>query len=239
MSGASPDPYELLGVARDATDEQIRAAFRRLARVGHPDADGTSGLYRALVDARETLLDPSRRRRIDRGEPAESQTADPPKTADPPQPTPEDAWAQVPVVLPTPGPVSPSADQGWAPAAAPPPRLAASVGRVLRDVRSWPPGAIAGAAVLVRGVESSAFGSPSSAVGYVVGAIVTAVLVTALWPLARQWWADRDYRRGVGLAVVIVALLLVAVPAALPAFLVLALLAGVAWWWRRRRAARR
>jgi DnaJ like chaperone protein len=32
-----PDPYEVLGVARDATDEEVRAAWRRLMRENHPD----------------------------------------------------------------------------------------------------------------------------------------------------------------------------------------------------------
>lgn len=239
MSGASPDPYELLGVARDATDEQIRAAFRHLARVGHPDAEGTSGLYRALVEARDTLLDPSRRRRIDRGEPAVPQPAEAPPATSPPQPTPEDAWAQVPVARPAPGDWMASANQGgWVEAPASPWLASAVDLHSLRSWRSWPPGGVAAAAVLVRAVESSAFSSPGTAVGYVVGAVVVAVLATALWPLARSSWARRGYRHGVGLAVVVVALLLVAVPAALPAFIVLALIAGVVLW-RRRRVARR
>ena len=31
------DPYEVLGVARDATDDQVKAAYRQLARKYHPD----------------------------------------------------------------------------------------------------------------------------------------------------------------------------------------------------------
>lgn len=34
------DPYEMLGVPRDAGDEEIRRAYRRLAKREHPDADG-------------------------------------------------------------------------------------------------------------------------------------------------------------------------------------------------------
>jgi DnaJ like chaperone protein len=35
---SGPDPYAVLGLARDATDEQVRATWRRLMRENHPDA---------------------------------------------------------------------------------------------------------------------------------------------------------------------------------------------------------
>ena len=39
---ASPDPYETLGVARSATDAEVRAAYRRLVQLHHPDHNGGS-----------------------------------------------------------------------------------------------------------------------------------------------------------------------------------------------------
>jgi DnaJ domain len=42
------DPFELLGVPRDATAGEIRAARRRLAKRLHPDAGGQPGSMRAL-----------------------------------------------------------------------------------------------------------------------------------------------------------------------------------------------
>jgi curved DNA-binding protein CbpA len=38
----SPDPYQTLGVTRSATDAEIRAAYRRLVQLHHPDHNGGS-----------------------------------------------------------------------------------------------------------------------------------------------------------------------------------------------------
>jgi DnaJ domain len=60
--------YEVLGVARDATTSQIRAAFRRLARAHHPDTS-TSGSAESLAPINEAwrvLGDPVLRRSYDR-----------------------------------------------------------------------------------------------------------------------------------------------------------------------------
>lgn len=44
-----PDPYRTLGVARGATREEIRVAYRRLAKIHHPDAAGPAALPRFLA----------------------------------------------------------------------------------------------------------------------------------------------------------------------------------------------
>lgn len=62
-----PDYYELLGVARDADLTTITRAYRRLARVSHPDSGGNSGMFRLLRTAYETLSDEGERRRYDAG----------------------------------------------------------------------------------------------------------------------------------------------------------------------------
>jgi len=38
----APDPYTVLGVARDASPEELQDAYRRLAKLHHPDRDGGS-----------------------------------------------------------------------------------------------------------------------------------------------------------------------------------------------------
>ncbi|MFP4566999.1 MAG: DnaJ domain-containing protein [Spirochaetaceae bacterium] len=57
------DPYDILGVPRDAGDEEIRRAYRRLAKQEHPDAEGGDENYFCrLNDAYEAIRTPERRR---------------------------------------------------------------------------------------------------------------------------------------------------------------------------------
>lgn len=67
-SPAAPTPYEVLGVRSTATQEELRRAYRRLARQTHPDTGGTAAAFQAVQEAWELIGEPDDRARYDRGE---------------------------------------------------------------------------------------------------------------------------------------------------------------------------
>ena len=63
------DFYDLLGVSRDATSEDIKRAYRRLARQLHPDTNpdpAAEERFKEITVAYEVLSDPEKRERYDR-----------------------------------------------------------------------------------------------------------------------------------------------------------------------------
>jgi molecular chaperone DnaJ len=69
MATAERDYYELLGVARDASEPDIKKAFRRLARELHPDvseAPDAEERFREIVEAYEVLSKSETRELYDR-----------------------------------------------------------------------------------------------------------------------------------------------------------------------------
>jgi len=59
------DPYDILGLSRDADNAAVKSAYRKRAKLAHPDAGGDSEVFGNLKLAYELLLDPVRRKVFD------------------------------------------------------------------------------------------------------------------------------------------------------------------------------
>jgi curved DNA-binding protein CbpA len=85
--GPGPDLYQLLGVPREASRDDIVQAWRRRARAEHPDSrpgdTAAPGRFRALATAWQVLGDPARRAAYDQ---ALAREQAPPPAFQPPQP---------------------------------------------------------------------------------------------------------------------------------------------------------
>jgi curved DNA-binding protein CbpA len=89
MSPTTSDPYAVLDIPRDASDEQVQRAYRRLAKRYHPDLNPdaqTSQQMRRINQAWETLSSPASRAQYD----AESALR---RSASPAPQTRNTAWA--------------------------------------------------------------------------------------------------------------------------------------------------
>lgn len=65
------DPYDILGVSRGASDEDVRRAYLKLVKELHPDvnpAKSAEERFKKVTAAHDILGDPERRRQFDRGE---------------------------------------------------------------------------------------------------------------------------------------------------------------------------
>ncbi|MDB3941009.1 DnaJ domain-containing protein, partial [Verrucomicrobiales bacterium] len=69
MSVQYRDYYEILGVSRDASQEEIKKAFKKLARKNHPDVakdqENAEARFKEINEAYEVLGDPEKRKKYD------------------------------------------------------------------------------------------------------------------------------------------------------------------------------
>ena len=76
MAQSSQSLYEVLGVKRDASADEIRNAYRKLAKQFHPDLNPgkpeAEARFKSISAAYDLLSDPEKRGRYDRGEIDES-----------------------------------------------------------------------------------------------------------------------------------------------------------------------
>lgn len=88
----SDDPYQILGVPRTATADDIRKAYRKLARKLHPDLNPGDAKaeeqFKKVTAANDLLGDPEKRGRFDRGE------IDASGAERPPEPPPHRGWSR-------------------------------------------------------------------------------------------------------------------------------------------------
>jgi TolA-binding protein len=100
----SEDYYQILDIDPSASFEQIKQAFRRLARRYHPDIAGESSVdrFRHITEAYQVLIDPQRRQEFDRKRHSLSSSA---------ANTPPAAAASRPQVVVRSTPIQPSPDQ--------------------------------------------------------------------------------------------------------------------------------
>ena len=70
------DYYKTLGVTKNASDKELKTAFRKLAAKHHPDAGGDAEKFKEINEAYATLKDPKKRQNYDQfgtAEPQQSQ----------------------------------------------------------------------------------------------------------------------------------------------------------------------
>lgn len=76
------DPYKVLGVDKDASEQDVRRAYRKAAKRAHPDAGGSAEEFQSVALAHRILSDKERRAKFDETGDADGASAPNQKRAD-------------------------------------------------------------------------------------------------------------------------------------------------------------
>ena len=57
--------HDTLGIPEDASDEQIKKAFKDIAKKEHPDRGGNEAVFKEANEAYDTLKDPKKKQEYD------------------------------------------------------------------------------------------------------------------------------------------------------------------------------
>uniref|UniRef100_A0A7S0IJZ1 J domain-containing protein n=1 Tax=Calcidiscus leptoporus TaxID=127549 RepID=A0A7S0IJZ1_9EUKA len=89
MACAEADSYLVLDVSAEATAALIKSAYKKVARLVHPDKNGSRqavDAFKRLNLAHEVLMDPAKRKEYDRKRAAQMAASRPPQPQKPPKP---------------------------------------------------------------------------------------------------------------------------------------------------------
>ena len=70
--------YQVLGLARTASERDVKIAYRKAAKIAHPDRGGDPAMFRQVTEAYETLVDPVKRNAYDKSYGAAGRASSPP-----------------------------------------------------------------------------------------------------------------------------------------------------------------
>lgn len=175
MSTTTQTHYTVLCVAPDATQDELKAAYRRLIRTCHPDVAGAHGetMTKAINNAYTELSDPVRRSSYDFS--IRPQASETPEAAAKPQATPQSASRATPS---KPAPAQPAPYSQDSEESSSLGTFSARAHRAAR-ITWWTAVALIVAVYAIQWIEWTAYRGPHSAIAAIEVAVAAFVLLDA------------------------------------------------------------